>query len=246
MRVRSFTGSGRRFRATAMGGSSGRTQYIRPDARDSRCCCVRLRAPHRVDKIAPFRPDGHRFPVVTTAAPLMTTRLDGREPDRRGKVRDLFDAGSSLAHRRHRPHLGLRLRARQRHPRQGQGAHAAVGVLVRAHDRHRAEPPARHRSARRSRRSLPRTPTCWRDARCWCARPRPSRSSAWRAAICRARAGRTISRPAPCAACACRHGLRESDRLPRADLHAGHQGGLGARHQHHRSRRRLSSSARKR
>jgi phosphoribosylaminoimidazole-succinocarboxamide synthase len=26
----------------------------------------------------------------------MTTRLDGREPDRRGKVRDLFDAGSSL------------------------------------------------------------------------------------------------------------------------------------------------------
>jgi phosphoribosylaminoimidazole-succinocarboxamide synthase len=26
----------------------------------------------------------------------MTTRLDGREPDRRGKVRDLFDAGTSL------------------------------------------------------------------------------------------------------------------------------------------------------
>ena len=26
----------------------------------------------------------------------MTTRLDGREPDRRGKVRDLFDAGSTL------------------------------------------------------------------------------------------------------------------------------------------------------
>src|SRR5687768_10298522 len=26
----------------------------------------------------------------------MTTRLDGREPDRQGKVRDLFDAGSSL------------------------------------------------------------------------------------------------------------------------------------------------------
>jgi phosphoribosylaminoimidazole-succinocarboxamide synthase len=33
---------------------------------------------------------------VTSAAPLMITRLDGREPDRRGKVRDLFDAGSSL------------------------------------------------------------------------------------------------------------------------------------------------------
>ena len=36
------------------------------------------------------------IPVVTTAAPLMNTRLDGREPDRQGKVRDLFDAGSSL------------------------------------------------------------------------------------------------------------------------------------------------------
>jgi phosphoribosylaminoimidazole-succinocarboxamide synthase len=33
---------------------------------------------------------------VTFAAPLMTTRLDGRDPDRRGKVRDLFDAGASL------------------------------------------------------------------------------------------------------------------------------------------------------
>ena len=56
----------------------------------------------------------------------------------------------------------------------------------------------------RSRTGSTATPTCWRAARCWCARPTRSRSSASRAAICRDRAGRTISRPARCAASRCR------------------------------------------
>ena len=46
--------------------------------------------------------------------------------------------GDDAADRRHRSHLGLRLRARLRHSRQGPRADAAVGVLVRAHGRHRA------------------------------------------------------------------------------------------------------------
>ena len=55
------------------------------------------------------------------------------------------------AHRRHRSHLRVRLRARLRHSRQGQGADAAVGVLVRAHGRPRAAP-----SALDGRRRVPR------------------------------------------------------------------------------------------
>ncbi len=47
--------------------------------------------------------------------------------------------GRRAAHRRDRSHLGVRLRARIGHPRQGQGAHAAVGVLVRPARRRRAE-----------------------------------------------------------------------------------------------------------
>ena len=50
------------------------------------------------------------------------------------------------------------------------------------------------------------------DARC--ARPRRCRSNAWRAAISRARAGRTTRRPAKCAALPLPAGLVESDRLP--------------------------------
>ena len=45
-------------------------------------------------------------------------------------------------------------------------------------------------------------------------RPRRCRSSAWRAATCRARAGRITRRPARCAASRCPSGLVESDRLP--------------------------------
>jgi len=50
-----------------------------------------------VDKIPPFA-DTIRLDcsAVHVATPLLKTRLNGREPDRQGKVRDLFDAGPSL------------------------------------------------------------------------------------------------------------------------------------------------------
>ena len=73
------------------------------------------------------------------AAPLLETRLNGLAPQRQGKVRDIFDLRRRAADGRHRPHLRVRLRARLRHSRQGQGAHAALGVLVRAHAVDRAE-----------------------------------------------------------------------------------------------------------
>ena len=86
-------------------------------------------------------------------APLLSTSFPGLSPVRSGKVRDLYDAGDDLADRRHRPHLGVRLRARLRHPRQGQGAEPAVGVLVRPDDGRRAEPRAVDRPATTSRRA---------------------------------------------------------------------------------------------
>ena len=51
---------------------------------------------------------------------------------RRGKVRDVYEAGRSTADRRHRSHLGVRLRARVGHPRQGAHPDADLGLLVRA------------------------------------------------------------------------------------------------------------------
>ena len=118
------------------------------------------------------------------------------------------------ADRRDRPHLRVRLRARLRHSRQGQGADAAVGVLVRADGRSRAAPPDLDGRRRVPGGGAPRTPTCCAAGRCWCAGPSRSRSNASRAATCRARAGRNTSRPAASAASRCRPGLRESDRLP--------------------------------
>ena len=108
------------------------------------------------------------------AAPLLETRLNGLAPHRQGKVRDILRRRRRAADRRHRSHLGVRLRARLRHSRQGQGADAAVGVLVRA-------------DAATSCRTTCSTPTCAtypagpaparrhaaRAARCSCARRRP-------------------------------------------------------------------------
>ena len=78
---------------------------------------------------------------MLSTAPLLQTNLDGLTLHRRGKVRDVYEIGDAAADRRHRSHLGVRLRARLRHPRQGEGAHAAVRLLVRAHGRSRAASP---------------------------------------------------------------------------------------------------------
>ena len=128
-------------------------------------------------------------------------RSDARPP-RQGPRR--LRSRRAPAHRRHRSHLGLRLRARVGHSRQGQGADAAVGVLVRA----------------RSATSMPHHllsvdvddfPAVARAAPRRAARPLDARAED-RAAAGRVRgarvpvgsAGRTTSRPARSAAFRCR------------------------------------------
>ena len=95
MAVRSFTGSGQRFRGAGSGWlKRWDTIYQARYARQP----MQLRTVARVTVVSIRSRPFVRSPIatVTTAVPLMTTRLNGREPDRRGKVRDLFDAGSSL------------------------------------------------------------------------------------------------------------------------------------------------------
>ena len=161
----------------------------------------------------------HRLP---DAAPL---------PHRQGARR--VRPGRHAAHRRHRSHLGVRLRAGIGHPRQGQGAHAAVGVLVRRarrrrpeslhHDGRRDVPGGGAAIRRRSRRPI--------DA--GAQDTRPSTSSASRAGTCRARAGRSISRRARVCGIPLPGRTRGIRSPARADLHAGDQGEHRPRHQHH-------------
>ena len=101
-------------------------------------------------------------------------------------------------------HLRLRRRAADPDPGQGQGPHRAVGLLVRAHGRHRAQPPPVVRRAR----------TRCAAARWSCRSSRSSRSNASSGATCRARAGRSTGRAARSAGSPCRPGCSESDRLP--------------------------------
>ena len=64
-------------------------------------------------------PSSARSSVLSTA-PLLETSLDGLTLARRGKVRDVYEHSANRpAHRRHRSHLRVRLRARLRHPDKG-------------------------------------------------------------------------------------------------------------------------------
>ena len=155
----------------------------------------------------------NRRPRATTP-PLLETSLAGLtlHPPRQGPRR--VRSRRPPADRRDRSHLRVRLRPRIGHSRQGQGPDAAVGVLVRSHGRPRAAPSARD-GRRHVSRAAPQPRGAARgpiDAR---AQDRArARSSASRADISPAPAGRTISRPAASAASRCPPGLRESDRLP--------------------------------
>ena len=162
---------------------------------------------------------------MISTAPLLETSLAGLTLHRpRQGPRRLRFRRRPPADRRHRSHLGVRLRARLRHSRQGQGAHAAVGVLVRAHRRPRAASPDLDRRRRAfPRRSQPHADVAARPVDAGAAHASRCRSNASRAAICRARAGRTISRPAASAASRCRQACasriacpsRSSRRRPR-------------------------------
>ena len=71
------------------------------------------------------------------AAPILQTTLAGRRARSSGQSPRHLRLRRSPADRRDRSHLRVRLRARLRHSRQGQGPHAALGVLVRADARDR-------------------------------------------------------------------------------------------------------------
>ena len=127
------------------------------------------------------------------------------------------------ADRRDRSHLGVRLRARLRHPRQGQGAHAAVRRSGSSGWATSCRTTSSRSTSTTSRPRRGRTPTCCAAGRCWRGGPSRCRSSAWRAATCRDRAGRNTSRPAASAASAAGRPARIGP-AARADLHAGDQG----------------------
>ena len=166
---------------------------------------------------------------VPCAAPFCTPTSHGLERFRTGKVRDVYERRRLAAHRRDRPHLGLRLRARIGHSRQGAHPHAVVGILVRPAARCRPEP----RHLARFRREYPAAARAHaddargaqhagaaHDARC--------RSNAWPAATWRAPAGRSTQRTG--SVC----GIRVAAGPPRggppagADLHAGDEGRVPA------------------
>ena len=138
---------------------------------------------------------------------------------------------ATAADGRLRPHLDLRRRPPDADPGQGQGAHRAVGVLVRAHRRHRPQPPRLvHR--RRARRGA-------RPRRSSCASSRCCPSSASCAATSPARAGRTTSATGAVCGIELPAGPARVRAAARADLHARHQGrGRPRRDDRLRARRR--------
>ena len=175
--------------------------------------------------------------AVPLAPPLIESALPGvSRASGRARCAISTSVGDDAAHRRHRSHLGLRLRARLRHSRQGPGADAAVGVLVRPHRRHRPQPRA---SAPMSTPSPPRCAAHRRPA----ARPRDAGAQD-HAAAGRVRRARLPVGLGLEGLRRHRRGLRHraAGRPARigppagADLHAGHQGRFGARPQHQRGR----------
>ena len=202
-------------------------------ARPARLClrqCLRSRA----CKIAAFR-SATRSPDVPPDAPLLQTSLAGLalHPPRqgarrlRGRRRLLIVATDRISAFDYVLGSG--------HSRQGPGAHPAVGVLVRPDGRPRAEPLISIDARRLSRQphalhadvlAGPLDARAPRDAPCpiECVVRGYLAGSGWAeyratGAVC------GIALPP---------GLRESDRLPAADLHAGDEGGVGPRHQHQR------------
>ena len=147
--------------------------------------------------------------------PLLQSNLDLPLAAPRQGARRLRGRPRPAADRRHRPHLGVRLRAGLGHPRQGPHPVADVGRSGSA-----CSPTSSRTTCCRP------TPADFpaevarargraaRPHRCWCGAPTRCPSSAWRAATSRARAGRTTSAPARCAASRCRRACVESSRLP--------------------------------
>ena len=142
----------------------------------------------------------------------------------RARSATVYDPRRRAADRRHRPHLRVRLRARLGHSRQGQGAHAAVGVLVRSHGATSCRITCSSTDVADVPAGCAPYAAMLAAGRCWCARPSRCRSSASRAAICPGSGWKDYQATGAVCGMPLPAGLRESDRLPAADLHAGDQG----------------------
>ena len=122
-----------------------------------------------------------------------------------GKVREMYEVGDRHTHGRQRPDLDLRRGAPHPDPRQGQGAHRHLRLLVRPHGGHLPEPP-RLLHGRAGGLDGPRR-CSWSGSRC-------SRSSAWCAATSPAPAGRTTRPTGAICGIELPEGLQESQQLP--------------------------------
>ena len=160
---------------------------------------------------------------MLSTAPLLETSLDGLTLHRRGKVRDIYELGDRLLIVATDRISAFDYVLGSGIPDKGKVLTQLSAFWFERMRRSRAESPALDRRRRRSRTRRGRTPTCCAAARCSCAGPSRCRSSASRAATCRARAGRTTRRPARSAASSCRPGCanrigcrsRSSRRRPR-------------------------------
>lgn len=70
------------------------TQYIRVELSGCRECCVRLRP--RCGATNMGRSRRKECPLALSASPLLETRLNDLAPQRRGKVRDIYEVGTDL------------------------------------------------------------------------------------------------------------------------------------------------------
>ena len=178
----------------------------------------------------------HEDILLPLAAPVLHTTLASAPPDRHGKVRDIYDFGDRLL-------IVATDRISAFDYVLGSGIPDKGKVLTQISafwfDRHAPivdQPPHVDRPGRLSRVDVrPRARRCSPAARCSCGGPSRCRSSASRAATCRARAGRTTGDRAGLRHRAARRPARVGPPAG-ADLHAGDQGAERPRHQHQRGR----------
>ena len=146
-------------------------------------------------------------PLTATRFPTLT-RVSHRQSPRRLRSRQL------AAHRRHRPHLRIRLRAGIGHPRQGQGADAVVGVLVRSAEGRHPESLRQHSRRRVSGRGAAARRRPRGARRCSCARPRRSQIECVARGYLSGSGWKEYQQTGTVCGIALPKGLRESDRLP--------------------------------
>ena len=163
--------------------------------------------------------------------PLLQSQVPGF-PCRRGKVRDVYDLGDTLAIVATDRISAFDWVMPTGIPDKGRHPHRDERLLVRLAER--AAPPARHRPRATCRRRSSRPELAGRTMHV--RRRRSCRSSASPAATSPAAGGRSTRPAAPSAAFRCRPGLQEASPLPEPIFTPGDEGrGRQARREHHAS-----------